>query len=409
LLISKLFKRRSLARSILLGCICSGLLIWPATLSAKPFTSFVCFGDSLSDTGNLAAVTFGLVPDPLEYYQGRFSNGPLWVEYLAQALMLEDQLDVRAYAGATSGRGRPPGLLSQVDAYLVLTKPSADALYSVWAGANDVFNDYQNATAGAENIGTALERLLLTGAQYFLVPNLPDIGLTPRYNSAATTAASYTMASQNFNAALQRELDDFASAYPMAIVYRLDTFDLFHQFLAEPARFGLINVTATSPNLGSGFSNTEGYLFWDEVHPTTEGHAIFANEIARLLEKPLLEVTVNNADQAITVSPDTTIEVALAVDPKYYGQRVVDWWLVLYTPQPPPGNWRSWTLNGQWIDGLQAIGQSVPLEVPAAVTVWQGFLEPGLHHVIFAFDDQPNGIADGNIITFDMVSVTVTN
>ena len=46
-------------------------------------TGIVAFGDSLSDTGNtfLAA---GIPPAP--YYQGHYSNGPIWLEYLAGRL-----------------------------------------------------------------------------------------------------------------------------------------------------------------------------------------------------------------------------------------------------------------------------------------------------------------------------------
>ncbi|KAJ2586853.1 hypothetical protein EV177_009695, partial [Coemansia sp. RSA 1804] len=53
--------------------------------------SLYIFGDSLSDTGRLHTMTFGLVP-PEPYWEGRFSNGPLWIEYLAllQGLQLED-------------------------------------------------------------------------------------------------------------------------------------------------------------------------------------------------------------------------------------------------------------------------------------------------------------------------------
>src|SRR3954470_23184547 len=44
------------------------------------FKSIDVLGDSLSDTGRLYSVT-GYPPPP--YYLGRFSNGPLWVEYFA--------------------------------------------------------------------------------------------------------------------------------------------------------------------------------------------------------------------------------------------------------------------------------------------------------------------------------------
>ena len=44
----------------------------------------VVFGDSLSDVGNTADATFGAIPSSSDgYFQGRFTNGNVWVEHLA--------------------------------------------------------------------------------------------------------------------------------------------------------------------------------------------------------------------------------------------------------------------------------------------------------------------------------------
>jgi len=79
---------------------------------ATDFSNIVIFGDSLSDNGNLYAQTKKLVPDARQYYQGRFSNGPVWVEYLADTL----QIDGSA----------PPGLFSQINSFLVKQPFSTD-------------------------------------------------------------------------------------------------------------------------------------------------------------------------------------------------------------------------------------------------------------------------------------------
>ena len=64
------------------------------------FKSITVLGDSLSDTGRLFRVT-GIPPAP--YYQGRMSNGPLWVEHLAPRVGLRyEPLDNFAWAGATT-------------------------------------------------------------------------------------------------------------------------------------------------------------------------------------------------------------------------------------------------------------------------------------------------------------------
>lgn len=64
---------------------------WSGRVSAesdRPIAGLWIFGDSLSDTGNLSYLTFGFEPPSPPNYKGRFSNGPLWIEGLAQRLGL---------------------------------------------------------------------------------------------------------------------------------------------------------------------------------------------------------------------------------------------------------------------------------------------------------------------------------
>ena len=58
---------------------------------AGPFSDMVVFGDSLSDTGNVASLTTAVFGSTFPAYPGavgRFSNGPVWVETLAAGLGL---------------------------------------------------------------------------------------------------------------------------------------------------------------------------------------------------------------------------------------------------------------------------------------------------------------------------------
>lgn len=71
-----------------------------AAPAAKAGSLYV-FGDSLSDDGNLYKLT-GLPPAP--YYKGRFSNGPVWVEYLpALSGLSSSPANNFAYGGAFTG------------------------------------------------------------------------------------------------------------------------------------------------------------------------------------------------------------------------------------------------------------------------------------------------------------------
>ena len=55
----------------------------PASAASHPaFDAIYVFGDSYCDVGNIFKATGGTVPAP-PYFDGRFSNGPIWIDHLA--------------------------------------------------------------------------------------------------------------------------------------------------------------------------------------------------------------------------------------------------------------------------------------------------------------------------------------
>ena len=87
--------------------------------SAQDYGRIITFGDSLSDNGNLYAATGGAQPLSPPYFQGRFSNGPVWVELLGftQARVggsVTGSINY-AYGGArTDLSAFPPGMRAQL-------------------------------------------------------------------------------------------------------------------------------------------------------------------------------------------------------------------------------------------------------------------------------------------------------
>src|SRR5215212_8441488 len=77
--VPKQISRATFALLILLGAAASAL--------AASFTDLVIFGDSLSDIGNIAQAPLINTPGPY-YWNGRFSNGPVYAETLATGLGL---------------------------------------------------------------------------------------------------------------------------------------------------------------------------------------------------------------------------------------------------------------------------------------------------------------------------------
>ncbi|KAG2437168.1 hypothetical protein HXX76_005832 [Chlamydomonas incerta] len=104
--------------------------------NSRPQVELAVFGDSLSDTGNTFRAAG--VPQADLYYQGRYSNGPVWIDYLSAAVANTTQLTVRnyAYGGATAcgGAGAPSAtypfirdLPAQTAAFLNLSSSAAAA------------------------------------------------------------------------------------------------------------------------------------------------------------------------------------------------------------------------------------------------------------------------------------------
>ena len=123
----------------------AALLLWAAASSAvraEPYSDLVIFGDSLSDVGNVWIYLGHTEPLP-PYWEGRYSNGPLWVEDLAAPLnvpvptpYLAGGTDC-AVGGATTDANFP-NVLYVVNLYLGQVpggQVDPHALYVVWAGA----------------------------------------------------------------------------------------------------------------------------------------------------------------------------------------------------------------------------------------------------------------------------------
>ncbi len=264
-----------------------------AQAKSEPFSHLFVFGDSLSDTGKYYRLSGGAPPPP--YAEGRFCNGPLWVEYLAASLDMEYQpADNFAVAGATTGTlnsndgfaGREyPGLQDEIASFTAVGSVSEPerALYVVEAGANDFSVALATGTSPATLIGNgvsntvvAIQRLWGSGARFILVMNVPDLGLTPMAHGLGEGAPlMLTQLSAAYNQALNLALEQLAQAGIPSI--RLDAFAVVDQMANTPAAYGFTNVTSSYLPPGPGTSPDQ-FLFWDVWHPTTGAHKVLAEE-----------------------------------------------------------------------------------------------------------------------------------
>jgi phospholipase/lecithinase/hemolysin len=277
----------------------SAIQVYPALYS---------FGGSLSDVGNDFIADGGTSP-VAPYYDGRFSNGPLWVEDYAAHVGLPDPMPSLdggtdfAFAGANTGAtdiaSTGHDLPQQLAAFeQQVPTPAPGAMYTIGIGSNDVtailksgasIPDMEAAVAQSVQAElTFIGDLAARGASNFLLLGTPDLGNTPeQLDVGPQTAADASTLSAYFNAVLT------AALVPLAVSDHLnleivDTYDLFDNVIADPAAYGFTNVTdpvwtgnSHDPNSGTLAATTQAaqdkYLFFDSLHPTETGAELIAD------------------------------------------------------------------------------------------------------------------------------------
>jgi phospholipase/lecithinase/hemolysin len=255
---------------------------------AQQYSDVVVFGDSLSDNGNLFEAT-GSPPPP--FWEGRASNGRVWVEQLANDLGFDpDTISDFAVYGSTTSDVLNLQVLPYVAAHGGVV-PS-DALYTVWAGGNDFLAFMDNPGGdpaqmigdAMNNLGSAIGLLLASGARHVIVPNVPDLTLTPFIRSFGDPVLSGQLLAlvNAFNGALDQVIGQLDATFGVELI-KIDAFQLIDDVAASPRSYDLKNVTDQA-FYGELIGTTDvvkkpdDYLFFDDFHPTRVVHTIFASE-----------------------------------------------------------------------------------------------------------------------------------
>jgi phospholipase/lecithinase/hemolysin len=264
-------------------------MIFPAILLAlflnvstgHAFTALYAFGDSLSDTGRNPP------SQASSYFNGRFSNGPLWVEYLSTSLGLPyNAANNFAVSGSTTS-----DLQAEI-AGLPASPNLSSALFTIESGGNDFLDNANLGTNDAAwsvvvsnavmNLTNAVGTLYANGTREMLVANLPNVGQAPFFNSFSANYRVYVgLKVAAFNSQLVSALTNVMQHSTGLRIYMADFNQMLTNILNAPASFGFTVSTIGAlqdPNLTDKSFTGPGanYVFWDPVHPTTKGHALLA-------------------------------------------------------------------------------------------------------------------------------------
>lgn len=314
-----------MTKGLAAALVALGLAVSSGSARAS-FTGLFAFGDSLSDAGNLYLGTSGISPifplpppTPLPsppsppYYDGHFSNGPTWVEDLNKALGF-GTLEPSGFPAPLSPTPFSPGggtdfavggaqtgstlagtgtfdLDLQVEAfgeYLGLhpSTPVSTDLFTLDIGANDIINAIKESkdvdtvvSQAAANTLTSVTDLFDDGVKNLLFYEVPDLGLTPTFDGTPEMTAA-SSAAKDFNTDLLAGLHSLKQ--DGLNVFVLDTYTLLDDIVADPSKYGFSNVT--TPCIGLATCN--GYLFFDDLHPTEAGHALAAEYALAAIPEP---------------------------------------------------------------------------------------------------------------------------
>ncbi|CAG8680292.1 14633_t:CDS:2 [Gigaspora margarita] len=189
--------------------------------------------------GNVYTLTNKSYPQSPPNYKGRFSNGKVWIEYLA--MKYQANLIDKAFGYATSEYTN-----NEIDPSVVISS----LIYS----ASQLVNNLE-------------PRIIL----------FPTIPLLPN----STQNSTFT----NHNKILKNSLDSFSAENPDVEVFLYPFDEVLLKFRKSADLKEKLNITNIFNNCTSYADasnvceNPENYMLWDEVHLTTKVYEYIANDV----------------------------------------------------------------------------------------------------------------------------------
>ncbi len=352
-------------RYLLFAFVFAILLGSAGNTQAQTFNSVVIFGDSLSDSGNIAEF-YGLPPGT----SFTTNPDPVWAEIVARTFGASATNSLAggtnySWGGACTNPDGPcafsvPTTAQQINEYLSAGSADPDTLYMIWGGTNDITAVVENnpsdpqgaldgAVAAAQAFAGQVQSLQDAGARYIVVLNLPDSGKTIAAQQAGIT-----------NPAIPGAFSQLADAYNQVLNARIgfreggivpiNTFGLTNEIIQSPEDYGVTSIDETacvpgsnplSPGGGlesivcgpadegylSPSADDENYFFADPFHPSRIVHEGIASVVISTLKAPV----------QVSLGGEAGIEVARAHREAVITERTFD-----RGSGHPVGKWQSY-------------------------------------------------------------------
>ena len=299
------------------------LTLSQTSIAAKWWPSaIVIFGDETSDNGNTYKnFAFPISPP---YWFGRFSDGPVWSEYLASEFKLiarpktNPNYDKKhlflnfsqAYAvvnpanekGMFYAFGGPQAngitnfkvitLHQEVSQYLQVNRAyRRNTLAVIWLGMHDLESTtcLQNVTSCmdtvVEKIQQEIVRLYNNDLRYFIVITVPDVSQSPAVNNFfnAKQLATFKSVIKTYNGQYYAMKSELENKYPKMkiMIFNLSSYkNPLYTSLNDPSNRYCYNGSYyyEGPN-NKPCTDVNNYYWWDAYNPTTVAYENMAKAI----------------------------------------------------------------------------------------------------------------------------------
>lgn len=282
--------------------------------SYKKIDNIVVLGDSISDNGNLYNMSFDFAPNRNSWYEGRFTNGPIWADYLSQNMKV-NMVDLAIGGVKTTNQM----LIEKMDIIqLMLFSPYSQinyipfyirqdlhkTLFFVTIGGNDVFSvdglppakAYQKIDKTIDNYELTVRKMIDFGAENIILIEVPELGKLPHYHNKGGAIISMTNYSNYYNGKMQIMRDklykEFKEKGVKIFVYHLVEY-LQKDFKAQNIPISCLNVTEFNDEektdvdytskQGDFIKGCPDTMYWDDIHPTTYVHKKVAADIYKFI------------------------------------------------------------------------------------------------------------------------------
>ncbi|UDQ98190.1 SGNH/GDSL hydrolase family protein [Lentisphaerota bacterium WC36G] len=252
--------------------------------------SKVCvFAESHSDIGNIHNYTFGAIPQSPPFWNGRFCDGPIWVDYLTKYLT-NYNINIENYP--INGICCP--LRKPFSGYIPFTQKDAIRLYKqknrykehhkhlfiIWIGTNDYLvrkSHYQETSFQlASSIKSMAKDLISIGAENIIFINQLNHAQTPAKLKKEAYNTSLEKSINNYNNNLNKTIHNLSKTHPKTRIGMFDIYGFFNELFTNNNAFNKKYNTKI-------LNNSTSYLNSDFVHHNSS--KIFNQLTKRLCEE----------------------------------------------------------------------------------------------------------------------------